>query len=227
MQAKRMLPLFVFLTLPLFLSGCKQVMLEPEVDLRKLGRVALLEFDNLTSDYGISREATTLLAEELSQLSGLDLIEPRFGDSLFSSRAASEGDVGQLARSLGADTLLLGAVTYYFEDVYLEPPRRVLIDKKKEIHRWELRQEINVEVGISLQLVSKERRVLFSRQATGKATRFKTIELPWPGDSKYLPPFTSIPSPDRRQIPTLRREALRDATKKLASNYLPQFTYTW
>lgn len=226
-KAKRIISLVSLLILVLTFSGCKKVMLEPEVDLRRLGKVALLEFDNLTSDLGIAQEATALLSEELAKIEGLDLLVPRFGDRVFSSKEAQMGDVGELALRIGADTLLLGAVTYYFEDVYLEPPRRVLIDKKKELYRWEVRQETNVEVALTMQLVSKNRRVLFSRQATGKANKLKNIELPWPGDSKYLPPFTSIPGPDRRQIPTLRREALRDAIRKLASSYLPQYTYTW
>lgn len=227
MKTRRLILSFAFLILAFFSIGCKKVMLEPEVDLAKLGKVALLEFDNLTPDFGIAREATALLAEELYKVDGLVLIEPRFGHQDFSSREAQGGDLGKLAGRLGADTLLLGAVTYYFEDIYLEPPRRVLVDKKKEEYRWELRQETNVEVALSMQLVSKNGRVLFSRQATGEAIRFKNTELPWPGDSKYLPPFTTIPGPDRRQIPTLRREALREAIRKLASSYLPQYQYSW
>lgn len=224
-QFKRYWP--IFLLLALLSTGCQKVMLEPDVDLRKLGKVALLEFDNLTQDWGIAREATALFAEELEQLPGMVLLQPRYGDRNLNSRAASGGDLGEIAAKLGADTLLIGAVTYYFEDIYMEPPRRVLVDKEKETHRWEFQQEANVEVSLSLQLITKEQKVLFSRRTTGKANRYRTRRLPWPSDSNYLPPYTSIPGPDRRDIPKLRQDALKDATRKLAKDYLPQYTYEW
>jgi hypothetical protein len=226
-MTKRICWAFSLLAAAFFLTGCKQVVEEPKVDLRKMGTVALLEFDNLTSDFGIAVEATSLLADELSKLQGLELLIPNFGDPEFSSRTAQEGDAGKVAARLGADTLLMGAVTYYFEDVYLEPPRRVLLDKEKDLYRWELRQETNVEVVLSMQLISKDRKVLFSRQATGSSSRLKTNRLSWPGESEYLPPFSALSGTDRRQLPTVRREALRDAIRKLASSYLPQYSLTW
>ena len=226
-MVKRIFPLAIVLYLMLFVTGCKQVMLDPEVDLLQMGTVALLEFDNLTSDLGIAREATVLLADELSKIEGLALLRPVLGDNRYSSRAAQEGRIQKIATDLGADTLLSGAVTYYFEDVYLEPPKRVLIDKNKELYKWQARQESSVEVVLSMQLLSKNGKVLYSRQETGKASRLKNIDLPWPEDSEYLPTFTILPSADRRQLPALRQEALRNAIKKLASSYLPHYTFTW
>ena len=154
-MVKRIFPLAIVLYLMLFVTGCKQVMLDPEVDLLQMGTVALLEFDNLTSDLGIAREATVLLADELSKIEGLALLRPVLGDNRYSSRAAQEGRIQKIATDLGADTLLSGAVTYYFEDVYLEPPKRVLIDKNKELYKWQARQESSVEVVLSMQLLSK------------------------------------------------------------------------
>ena len=127
--ATRLMTSVLCLLAPAFFCGCeaddgnapmeKSFYLNPYKDVRSLGRVTLVELDNLSEYPSIPSEMTTALhfALQKKQLFGLNIL--RQDDPMWQSLRQKLGSldglkqIGTMRESLKSDAILIGTVTQY------------------------------------------------------------------------------------------------------------------
>ncbi|MCF7954400.1 MAG: hypothetical protein K9M75_01225 [Phycisphaerae bacterium] len=123
--------ILLFVTVLLLISGCGlkinkpapirplEYYRSPGIDLRSIGRVVILEMENLTTNQNLSKELTTALSEEIreKQIFGLDslyLRDPKWQ----SLRLSADSDVSMdqltdIKTKLGVDAVMYGRIEHY------------------------------------------------------------------------------------------------------------------
>ena len=126
---KKIILLFVVVLLPI--SGCslklkKSAPIRPleyyrsgGVDLRSIGRVAILEMENLSTNQNLSKELTTALSEEIrkKQIFGLETLyfkDPKWESLMLSVDSdVSPKQLEDIQKKLGVDAVMYGRIEHY------------------------------------------------------------------------------------------------------------------
>lgn len=212
--------------------GCggerEQVMIPPRADLMGARTVAVLYFDNLSADPGLSFEFEQGLAHQLHGyyrvLDGHAVEATLHGQGLVRGMPLTSQLIREIGESLDVDVVITGEVTYYFEDVTMNAPTRTGLYDNETKARWSVGQTTQVLVNVNGRVVSTETGLtLYSKRVEGSYSSTASQVLPW--TELAPPPPSMLPRPSRKDVPQGRMRAVKDAVDSFSVDLLP--TYVW
>lgn len=225
---RRLLPRLILLLLVLLLAGCGnrvQVEIPPKAPVEGIGTIAIAPFDNVTADAGLAFEFEEQIAKALRDSGWYEsIINLRHTASFPPGRPVTFESVRDLARQYGADAVIVGVATYYFEDVYMGVPQCSGCDRPETNPSWSVTQYTNVAVQLSARLIAvSSGNELHGMQVRGEDVDYRTHFLSHRGYTP--PPEALIPKPNRQRVPDTRSFAIRQAVYQFTRDLLP--TYEW
>ncbi|MGI6035643.1 MAG: CsgG/HfaB family protein [Limnochordia bacterium] len=227
----RILPIVLLL---LLLTGCigerVRVEVPPKVPTEGIKTIAILEFTNESEDPGLAREMESVLIDYFRDRGQFTFIERhRLQNALGyrSLRTSSPRGLQELGSELGVDAFIIASATYYLEDINVEPPRRYTSGPKGEDSYWLSRQVTTVIVEMVARVVDAQSgMIIYSKGTEGRGENYQNIRFPnWPGSQLQPPPFQFIPRPNRADVYSTRRDAIRSAVTSFAQDFYPTYKY--
>lgn len=231
---KRKLGLLVIVVL--LLAGCssyERAQVPPKVTIGGGNTVAVLFFDNFTSDYAISREVEQQLVEKLAEYYRvLDPIETEWAVvrlNLLRGESPSPDQVIRLGQMLGVDAVIFGEVSGYFAPITQTPPYRnekTRVTQSGQLeYQWEMMQNTSVMVSFSGRVMeTRSGNTIYRQRAEGEASRERKDVIDWLPEGKQ-PNKWFIPGPNNYDVPDTRKYALRQAINQFTTDLMP--TYVW
>lgn len=224
--------LVLLLMVVLFTTGCfgerEQVMVPPRADLKGANRLAVLYLSNYTSDPGIVLELEQGIRNRLRgyyrmvDSSEVDTFLDRYGYDR-GDRVSSDL-IYRLGRELKVDAVIVGDISYYFEDVSQDVPKLTSTYDNGQKGRWSVRQETEALVVLSARVIeTRNGTILYSTKVEGRDATSSTTMLNYAGLES--PPASMVPRPSRRDIPRTRMGAINEAVDFFTADLLP--TYVW
>lgn len=223
-----------FLMVALVIAGCshnmERVTLPPEAPVEGVRSIAVVGVDNFTVDPGLGRQFADIVASILRESDRYTLIDESTARAALSRMGATLNDLGdtnvakRLGRELGADALISGSATYYFEDTRLSIPRCVNCGTKNATPYWNVTHITSVIGNVQTRVIeSRSGTVVWSNTVEGRDTTNRTLFLNW--NSTEPPPSSLIPETDRSDIPTTRDAAIREAARLFTADLLPRHVW--
>lgn len=209
-------------------AGCGQrvqVQIPPKAPVEGIDTIAIAPFDNVTADAGLAYEIEEQIAKALRD-SGwyASVIQLRQLASFPAGRPVTFEAVRQLAADHGADAVIVGTATYYFDDVFMGVPECSGCNRPETLPTWTVTQETHVVVHFTARLIEVATgRELYGMQARGEDTDYLTRFVAH--REATPPPESLVPKPNRLRIPDTRRHAIQRAVYQFTRDLLP--TYEW
>ncbi|NLL48019.1 MAG: hypothetical protein GX249_05495 [Firmicutes bacterium] len=230
---KRKLVFLVLIALLLVgCSGYERTMIPPKVQVGGGNTVAVLFFDNFTSDYVVSHEVEQEMIRILSQyyrVIGPDEAEwalVRLG--LLRGESPNRDAAIRLGQMLGVDALIMGEVSGYFAPVtqgQAVPTRESYNNKGVKGYDWEISQNTRVMVSFAGRVMdTRSGNVIHRVRAEGEASTDSKKTIGWFPDGQR-PGFWQTPSPHNNDIPYVKQSAIRNAVSQFTRDLMP--TYEW
>lgn len=216
----------------LLLAGCteerEQVMLPPEAPVTGIRSVAVVGFTNYTVDPGIAALFEEWVARTLRESGRYQVVDVAAARAAMAAigatpeQLADPGTAKALGRRLGVDAIITGSATYYFDDVTLSVPQCYSCRNENARPSWHVDQTTTVLVTFQARVIAADDgAIIWSKTVDGRDQTSRTIFLSW---SERNPP-PPVPSPDRRDIPETRLQAVRSAVSQFTADLLPR--YIW
>lgn len=207
----------------------EQVLLPPRVDMQGIETIAVLPFDNYSLDpglgVGLEDGITAALQRAYRVVDRGQVMAALAEEGLMPVHLTSPEIARRVGRRLGADAVVSGAATYYFEDVVVDAPHCVGCNQEGATPLWRTQHQTVVIVSLSARLIEVDSgNVRYTRTVDGENTQSETIHIrAWtdrqPGPEAY------VPRPSRKDVPLARRRAIQRAVDLWTRDLLP--TYTW
>lgn len=229
---KRKLGLLVLVAL--LLVGCasyERAMIPPRVTVGGGNTVAVLFFDNFTSDYGISHEVEQQLIKTLSEY--YRVLTPQETEwalvrvGLMRGQSPDRDAAIRLGQLLGVDALVMGEVSGYFAPLtQTQPyPATEAIRSGVKGFDWEIGQNTRVMVSFTGRVMdTRGGNVIHRVRAEGEYSTNTKKTIGWFRDGEK-PGFWNTPAPHNNDIPYVRQTALRNAVSQFTNDLMP--TYEW
>jgi len=237
---KRKLLLVVLVLAAALLAGCfgyEQVQHPPKITIGGSNTVAVLFFDNFTSDYSISHDVEQEIIKTLSgyyrvlQPSEVEWALVRIG--LLRGQSPDRNQAIRLGQMLGVDAIIVGEVSGYFQPVTQTPPyptgrTRPGADGSLE-YQYEYMETTKVMVNFTGRVMETNGgNVIHRVRAEGEysSDRKEIIRYPrewWPADRR--PSTWDLPAVSTNQVSWVRQNAIRQAVTKFTADIMPY--YTW
>ena len=225
-KRKRIICLLILASLFFSLFSCSapQVRRKPKVVMSNINRVAVIDFENYTTDKGLGIEIVGEIMSKIVEAGQIQLVERgQLEGVLREQNLAVKGFISpetakEVGKILGVDALILGEITYYqttaemnvdqnppFTPKHPENPSswdRLKMSSQDTTNIWE---EDKVTTNISLRLVEVETgSVVWSRSMSVEVRK-------WLGSLVYsgkYNPYIRIPSPIYLDVPEFRSLAI-------------------
>jgi len=227
----RMAALF-FLGAMLVVAGCtdetERVLLPPVAPMEGITTIAVVGISNATIDPGIGLLFEQMVTSQLAESNRYTVIDG------FTARAAlarlnmtleelaNPEAARRLGRALGADALITGTATYYFEDVRTGVPECFNCNVEGRTPYWSVRQTTQVITSFQARVIRTDTGVIiWSNVGDGRENSTRTTQINWRSST---PPHESlVPRPDRIDIPKTREAATRNAARDFTEDLLPRW----
>lgn len=213
------------------LIGCAdrvRVELPPRAPVDHVRTVAVLPFENVTSDPSVAFAIEDGIAQALERSGWYDRVTlARVTGNLriTPNDMQSTTSLQDIGRELNVDAVITGIATYYFEDVYLDEPNCFGCNQPDRRPRWSVQQNTTVEAHMRARMIDVHSgEELHAASVTGKDWSYTTHDIGWYED--HSPPLgTYIPRPNRQQVPRTREVAITRALNAFTQDLLPR--YEW
>lgn len=228
------LRLLMFTVMALLLAACShdrvEVQIPPRARVDGIRTIAVLPFDSLASDPGLAIEFEQRIIQQLRQSAWYDRVIEARVDSLLGTLQGSAFELSTPAARreardrLQADAVIIGAATYYFEDVSRSAAEcRQCNDPDRR--SWSVAQTTQVSVTLNARMINLHTgETVYSRISTGDDRNYTTHSI-----RNYRgaepPPASAIPQVSRQQVPFTRQIAIDRAVRDFVRDLLP--TYQW
>ncbi len=199
--------------------GCKQVTVEPSVDVRDIHSLAVLPFENNTRYFGVGGSVTdsiiVLLVQNTREFQIVerariyDVLQEHNMMGAQGIRVVPKESAQEIGQVLGVDTLLIGTVnSLSISDVAIQ---KSYYDKKRGIQYYQAYK--NADVRVSARLIDVATGAIkWATEETASTSSYDTFE--W-GEVYQL-------NSDDQLIDDL----LRNVARKIAVNFYPHKEYT-
>ncbi|HKM43039.1 MAG TPA: hypothetical protein VJZ70_03500 [Limnochordia bacterium] len=226
----------VFIVLvALFLVGCtgyEREMVPPKVQVGGGNTVALLFFDNFTSDYAVSHEAEQEIVRVLSQY--YRVISPQEAEwalvrlGLLRGQSPHRDEAIRLGQMLGVDAIIMGELSGYFAPVTQGQPvptKERTDGRGIKGYDWEMSQNTRVMVSFTGRVMdTRSGNVIHRVRAEGESSTDSRKTIGWFADGDK-PGFWHIPSPHNNDVSYVKQSAIRLAVSQFTQDLMP--TYQW
>lgn len=190
---KRTVP---FILLAVFLAGCTVKPRPPLFSLYGRQKLVVMPVQNLTQDPALGPTVQDGIIGGLVRLNAVPIAEESAVSALIAKQRTTNLALEQddklrqkIVDSLKADTLMVGSVNTYTEDMREEEPQRLVTNYKAKTYKWGYNDMVTVTAMATVKVLDANTgNILWVRQARGQGVYRRWKDLAWPGDNPAPPP---------------------------------------
>lgn len=227
----RRITLPIILLLVLFAAACngnrEKVILPPEAPMVDIHRIAVVTFDNYTSDPGIGRLAQDHVIRILDDSGQYQVIDPIVTSAIIAEmgiepqQLASPETAKEFGSRINADAIIMGEVLYYHESTTVLPPSCFNCRSEGKTPSWSTTHRTEVSTSMRARVIKTQTgAIIWTKSTEGKEQTNRYIDLPH--KEQDAPPPTLIPAPDTRDIPRTREASVLKAVREFTKDLLPR-----
>lgn len=205
----------------------ERVILPPEAPMNDINKIAVVGFDNFTTDPGAATLIESFIQQQLHDSRVYDTIDTSlakaalFDLDIDKAQLVNPDTARHFGNHLGVDAIITGEVSYYFENISMGTPTCYACNAQTKTGTWSVWQTTEVIFEIRARVVrTSTGAIIWSKTEQKRETVGRSHTVPH--DTDAMPPYNVIPQWDRRDVPTTRQRAASAVTAAFTDDLLPR-----
>lgn len=216
-------------------SGCSErvrVATPPNAPVAGLQRLAVLVFNNVSSDPGVGVEFADEVIRVIRESGVYEVLDRAATAAILAKNhiTVTEADDPETAVLIGellqVDAIITGEITHYLEDVSIDTPYRIGSTAEGKTPTWYSGLSTSVAITAKARVIeTRTGTTIWSKRVSERDVMGTMMEIKWEFDAP--PPTSALPKPSKADIPITRAGAIEKVVHAFTVDILPGYRYEW